>query len=52
MAYHVLVVDDDPAVTSLLRRGFSYEGYKVSVASTGDEALLVAVEDPLTLYPS
>jgi two-component system response regulator MprA len=46
MVYHLLVVDDDPAVTSLLRRGFSYEGYKVSVASTGEEALSVAREDP------
>ena len=46
MPYHLLVVDDDPAVTSLLRRGFSYEGYKVSVASTGEEALSVAREDP------
>ena len=46
MPYHLLVVDDDPAVTSLLRRGFSYEGYKVSVASTGGEALTVAREDP------
>jgi two-component system response regulator MprA len=46
MPYHLLVVDDDPAVTSLLRRGFSYEGYKVSVASTGEEALSLAREDP------
>ncbi len=24
---HILVIDDDPAVTSLLKRGLSYEGF-------------------------
>jgi CheY-like chemotaxis protein len=24
---HILVVDDDPAVTNMLRRGLAYEGY-------------------------
>lgn len=42
----ILVVDDDPAVTSLLRRGFSYEGFSVQVASSGDEALQRAREEP------
>jgi two-component system response regulator MprA len=40
------VVDDDPAVTSLLRRGFSYEGFTVQVASSGDEALVLARDAP------
>jgi two-component system response regulator MprA len=36
----ILVVDDDPSVTDLLRRGLSFEGFVVSTASSGDEALL------------
>lgn len=40
------MVDDDPAVTSLLRRGFSYEGFTVQVASSGDEALVLARDAP------
>lgn len=46
MTYALLVVDDDPAVTSLLRRGFSYEGYRVTVAASGKEALTLAREQP------
>jgi DNA-binding response OmpR family regulator len=36
---HVLVVDDDPAVTSVLKRGLSYEGFAVSVANSGAQGL-------------
>jgi len=28
----ILVMDDDPAVTSLLKRGLSYEGFMVEIA--------------------
>ncbi len=35
----VLVVDDDPGVTTLLARGLRYEGFGVDVASSGEEAL-------------
>jgi two-component system, OmpR family, response regulator MprA len=42
---HLLVVDDDPAVTSLLRRAFSYEGYAVTVASSGVDALALVQSD-------
>ena len=42
----VLVVDDDRAVTSLLKRGFSYEGFAVETASSGPEALVAARERP------
>ncbi|OGO51565.1 MAG: DNA-binding response regulator [Chloroflexi bacterium RBG_16_68_14] len=45
----ILVVDDDPAVTSLLRRGFAYEGYEVSTADSGPEALRLARERPPAL---
>jgi DNA-binding response OmpR family regulator len=36
---HVLVVDDDAAVTSVLKRGLSYEGFAVSVANSGSQGL-------------
>ncbi|QIA26759.1 response regulator transcription factor [Thermaerobacter sp. PB12/4term] len=42
----ILVVDDDPAVTSLLKRGLSYEGFAVDTASSGEEALRIAREQP------
>ena len=38
----LLVVDDDQAVVSLLRRGFSYEGFEVQTANSGEEALALA----------
>ncbi|MFQ5381252.1 MAG: response regulator transcription factor [Dehalococcoidia bacterium] len=46
MMQRLLVVDDDEAVTSSLRRGFAYEGYEVEVARTGEEALSKARETP------
>src|SRR5687767_16036488 len=39
---HVLVVDDDPEIRDSLRRGLSVEGYAVSLAEDGAEALSVA----------
>jgi two-component system response regulator MprA len=45
----VLVVDDDAAVTSLLRRGFTYEGYDVAIARSGPEALKLARDRPPAL---
>ncbi len=38
----ILVVDDDPAVTSVLRRGLSYEGFAVDTAASGSEGLAAA----------
>jgi DNA-binding response OmpR family regulator len=35
----VLIVDDEPQIIDFLRVGFSYEGFAVSVATTGPEAL-------------
>jgi len=40
----VLVVDDDPKIVSLLKRGLAYEGYTVDTASDGTEALAKARE--------
>jgi two-component system response regulator MprA len=40
----IFVVDDDPKITSFLRRGLSLEGYEVTVANSGAEALRFVVE--------
>lgn len=40
----ILVVDDDPAVTSVLRRGLAYEGFAVSAVNSGVDGL-VCVRD-------
>jgi DNA-binding response OmpR family regulator len=40
----ILVVDDDPAVTSVLRRGLAYESFAVDTASSGADALGIALE--------
>jgi DNA-binding response OmpR family regulator len=37
--YHVTVIDDDPSVTSVLKRGLSLEGYAVTIANSGEEGL-------------
>ena len=49
MKAHLLVVDDDPRITELLRRVLAYEGYSVSVAASGDDALQKALERPPNL---
>lgn len=38
----ILVIDDDPSVTSVLKRGLSYEGFSVQTAASGQEGLSVA----------
>jgi CheY-like chemotaxis protein len=38
----VLVVDDEPLIVEMLTMGLTYEGFEVSVARTGYEALDVA----------
>ncbi|WP_126599390.1 response regulator transcription factor [Dictyobacter aurantiacus] len=49
MQHHILVIDDDPAITSLLKRGLSYEGFVVETACTGREGLAAARERPSDL---
>jgi len=39
MKTSILVVDDDPEILSLLRRGLIYEGYDINTAIDGKEAL-------------
>lgn len=45
----ILVIDDDPAVTSVLKRGLSYEGFAAEVASNGTEGLAILREHPADL---
>lgn len=40
----ILVVDDDPQISGLLKRGLAYEGYTVDTAGDGPEALAKARE--------
>lgn len=42
----ILVVDDDPKVLSLMRRGLSFAGYLVDLAPDGEEALSIARDRP------
>lgn len=42
----VLIVDDDAGVISVLRRALEREGYKVSVARTGTDAVKIAKTEP------
>ncbi|GCE12947.1 response regulator transcription factor [Tengunoibacter tsumagoiensis] len=44
MKAHILIVDDDPRITDLVRRIFAYEGYSVAVAMSGDAALTRMLE--------
>lgn len=38
----ILVIDDDPTVTSVLKRGLAYEGYTVDTAAAGPAGLAIA----------
>jgi two-component system response regulator MprA len=42
---HILIVEDERAIASFLRRGLSYEGYRVTVADSGRLALETARDD-------
>ncbi|SDX21771.1 response regulator transcription factor [Paenibacillus sp. CF384] len=47
MRAHILVVDDDDKITSLLRRSLAFEGYEVATANNGHEGLKqMLVSDP------
>lgn len=41
---HILVIDDDPAITTALKRGLHYEGYEVAIAQSGKDGLALARE--------
>ena len=38
----ILVIDDDPVLTSTLKRGLAYEGFTVDTAGTGSRGLSIA----------
>jgi two-component system, OmpR family, response regulator MprA len=40
----ILVVDDDPKIRTVVRRGLAYEGYRVVEAASGEEGLAKARE--------
>jgi DNA-binding response OmpR family regulator len=42
----ILVIDDDPAVTSVLKRGLAYEGFAVDTANSGAAGLHIARDQP------
>ena len=42
----ILVIDDDPAVTRLLKRGLFYEGFSVILAGSGEAGLTLARDYP------
>lgn len=42
----ILVVDDDPKMLSLMRRGLSFAGYAADLAADGEEALAIARDNP------
>lgn len=43
---HILVIEDDPAIRDLLRRGLTYENYKVTTANDGASGLTAARDFP------
>jgi CheY-like chemotaxis protein len=48
-ARHVLLVDDDPALLSVMTRQIAREGIEVRTATTGEEAIRAAEAEPPTL---
>lgn len=47
--HKILVVEDDPAISSMLRRGLRLEGYEVEVQGTGGGAIEAFFEDEPSL---
>jgi DNA-binding response OmpR family regulator len=46
MAEHILVIEDEARIADLLRRGLTYEGFRVNVAGDGLTGLAKARDDP------
>lgn len=46
MSTRILIIDDDKKISTMMRRGLTYEGYDVAVADNGREGLLQVLEDP------
>lgn len=45
MSERILVIEDDPAILKVLRRGLAYEGYIVDTAADGQSGLMMAREN-------
>ena len=46
MSERILVIEDDPQIADLLRRGLIYEGYAVETAGDGEGGLVAARDRP------
>lgn len=46
MSARILIIEDDEAVLTFLRRGLAYDGYQVDTARDGQSGLLLARENP------
>lgn len=46
MSERILVIEDDPQIADLLRRGLIYEGYQVEVTADGESGLTAARDRP------
>ncbi|HYB55739.1 MAG TPA: phosphate regulon transcriptional regulator PhoB [Alphaproteobacteria bacterium] len=46
MKLHCLIIEDEAALVELLRYNFEQEGFRVSAAADGEEALVMVSEDP------
>ena len=42
---HVLMVEDDPAIAEMYRVQFDHDGYRVSIATTGELAVATLTDD-------
>jgi DNA-binding response OmpR family regulator len=49
VAERILVAEDEPAIADFIEQGLSAEGYEVTVASTGEDALRVALSQDFAL---
>ncbi len=43
--WHILIVDDEPEIVGYLKRGLTFEGFRVSAAVDGESALAMAAEE-------
>ena len=46
MSARILIVEDDEAILTFLRRGLAYDGYQVDTATDGQSGLLMARDNP------
>jgi two-component system response regulator MprA len=43
---HILVVEDEPEITHFLKRGLTYKGFEVTIASSGEQVLHTMQQHP------